>query len=29
MLLCAETDDASESVLLTPERVMPAGVRVV
>lgn len=29
MLLCAETDDGSESVLLTPERVMPAGVRVV
>ncbi|ADO46903.1 tRNA-binding protein [[Enterobacter] lignolyticus] len=29
MLLCAETDDASESVLLTPERVMPAGIRVV
>lgn len=29
MLLCAETDDASESVLLTPERLMPAGVRVV
>lgn len=27
MLLCAETDDGSESVLLTPERVMPAGVR--
>ena len=23
MLLCAETDDGSESVLLTPERVMP------
>jgi len=29
MLLCAETDDASESVLLTPERTMAAGVRVV
>lgn len=29
MLLCAETDDASESVLLTSERLMPAGVRVV
>lgn len=29
MLLCAETDDASESVLLTPERLMSAGVRVV
>ena len=29
MLLCAETDDGGESVLLTPERVMPAGVRVV
>lgn len=29
MLLCAETEDGSESVLLTPERVMPAGVRVV
>ncbi|CAK2408569.1 tRNA-binding protein [Vibrio crassostreae] len=29
MLLCAETDDESESVLLTPERVMPAGIRVV
>ena len=29
MLLCAETEDESESVLLTPERVMPAGVRVV
>lgn len=29
MLLCAETDDARESVLLTPERVMAAGVRVV
>ncbi|HHD2639883.1 TPA: tRNA-binding protein, partial [Escherichia coli] len=25
----AETDDGSESVLLTPERMMPAGVRVV
>lgn len=25
MLLCAETDDGSESVLLTPERMMPAG----
>ena len=29
MPLCAETDDGSESVLLTPERAMPAGVRVV
>ena len=29
MLLCGETDDGSESVLLTPERMMPAGVRVV
>ncbi|EPJ3204689.1 MULTISPECIES: tRNA-binding protein [unclassified Citrobacter] len=29
MLLCAETDDGSESVLLAPERVMPAGVRIV
>ncbi|MCG4060342.1 tRNA-binding protein [Escherichia coli] len=29
MLLCAETDDGSESVLLMPERMMPAGVRVV
>ena len=29
MLLCAETDDGGESVLLTPERAMPAGVRVV
>lgn len=29
MLLCAETEDGSESVLLTPERVMPAGVRIV
>ena len=29
MLLCAETDDGSESVLLTPERMMPAGVRIV
>ncbi|MRS14412.1 tRNA-binding protein [Enterobacteriaceae bacterium RIT691] len=29
MLLCAETDDESESVLLTAERAMPAGVRVV
>lgn len=29
MLLCAETDDGNESVLLTPERVMPAGVRIV
>ena len=26
MLLCAETDDGSESVLLTPERMMPAYV---
>ena len=29
MLLCTETDDGSESGLLTPERMMPAGVRVV
>lgn len=29
MLLCAETDDESESVLLTAERVMPAGIRIV
>lgn len=29
MLLCAETDDGAESVLLTPERAMPCGVRVV
>ncbi|WP_312974168.1 tRNA-binding protein [Atlantibacter sp.] len=29
MLLCAETDDGGESVLLTPERLMPAGVRIV
>ncbi|MCS2170010.1 tRNA-binding protein [Scandinavium sp. TWS1a] len=29
MLLCAETEDGSESVLLTAERAMPAGVRVV
>jgi tRNA-binding protein len=29
MLLCAETDDGSESVLLMPERIMPAGVRIV
>ena len=29
MLLCAETEDGSESVLLTPERLMPPGVRVV
>lgn len=29
MLLCAETDDGDESVLLTPERLMPAGVRIV
>ena len=29
MLLCAETDDGSESVLLTPERLMLAGVRIV
>ena len=27
MRWCAETDDGSESVLLTPERMMPAGVR--
>ena len=29
MLLCAETDDESESVLLTPERVMLSGIRIV
>ncbi|MFN3017438.1 tRNA-binding protein [Vibrio coralliilyticus] len=29
MLLCAETDDESESVLLTPERSMPVGTRIV
>ncbi|GEM74426.1 tRNA-binding protein [Vibrio sagamiensis] len=29
MLLCAETDDESESVLLTPECLMPAGVKIV
>lgn len=29
MLLCAETDDESESVLLTPESFMPAGVKIV
>ncbi|HAT1609800.1 TPA: tRNA-binding protein [Raoultella planticola] len=29
MLLCAETEEGSESVLLTPERLMPPGVRVV
>ncbi|OQQ08966.1 tRNA-binding protein [Vibrio splendidus] len=29
MLLCAETEDESESVLLTPERATPAGIRVV
>lgn len=29
MLLCAETEDESESVLLTPERFMPAGIKVV
>ncbi|CAK3619366.1 putative tRNA-binding protein YgjH [Vibrio crassostreae] len=29
MLLCAETEDESESVLLTLERAMPAGIRVV
>ncbi|MGL4931427.1 MAG: tRNA-binding protein [Plesiomonas sp.] len=29
MLLCAETDDGAESVLLAPERVMPAGVKIV
>ncbi|WP_330985942.1 MULTISPECIES: tRNA-binding protein [Enterobacterales] len=29
MLLCAETEDGSESVLLTAERAMPAGVRIV
>ena len=29
MLLCAETDDESESVLLTPESFMPTGVKIV
>ncbi|MGR5529629.1 tRNA-binding protein [Vibrio alfacsensis] len=29
MLLCAETDDESESALRTPERAMPEGVRIV
>ena len=29
MLLCAEAEDESESVLLTPERLMPAGVKIV
>ncbi|MGF1807167.1 tRNA-binding protein [Aliivibrio sifiae] len=29
MLLCAETEDESESVLLTPERLMPTGVKIV
>ncbi|EGZ3935999.1 tRNA-binding protein [Salmonella enterica subsp. enterica serovar Albuquerque] len=29
MLLCAETDDGNESVLLTTERAMPPGVRIV
>ncbi|MBD1572211.1 tRNA-binding protein [Vibrio sp. S17_S38] len=29
MLLCAETEDESESVLLTPERIMPAGIKIV
>lgn len=29
MLLCAETDDESESVLLIPERMMPTGVKIV
>ncbi len=29
MLLCAETEDESQSVLLTPERLMPAGIKVV
>ncbi|MCG9683360.1 tRNA-binding protein [Vibrio sp. Isolate23] len=29
MLLCAEADDESESVLLTPERSMPAETRIV
>ncbi|MCP4954414.1 MULTISPECIES: tRNA-binding protein [Photobacterium] len=29
MLLCAETDDESESVLLTPERLMATGVKIV
>ncbi|AGH80906.1 tRNA-binding protein [Psychromonas sp. CNPT3] len=29
MLLCAETEDGSESVLLTPERMMPVGVKIV
>lgn len=29
MLLCAETEDESESVLLAPERLMVAGVKIV
>ncbi len=29
MLLCAETEDESESVLLTPERLMSPGVKIV
>ncbi|ECC1659313.1 tRNA-binding protein [Salmonella enterica subsp. salamae] len=29
MLLCAETDDGNESVLLTTGRAMPPGVRIV
>ncbi len=29
MLLCAETDDESESVLLTPSKSMPNGVKIV
>ncbi|MGR5469892.1 tRNA-binding protein, partial [Vibrio astriarenae] len=29
VLLCAETDDESESALRTPERAMPEGVRIV
>ena len=29
MLPCAEADDESESVLLTPERSMPVGTRIV
>lgn len=29
MLLCAETDDESESVLITPERWMNSGVKIV
>ena len=29
MLLCAETEDESTSVLLTPERLMPVGIKIV